>query len=158
VLTNWRSALVRSESISEAGLVLGIEPLLRLSRGEKRGSERARQQILANAFEATLGAVYLDQGVEAARRIVRKQILSKLDKVIKTGTWIDPKSALQEKVQSRENLTPQYKVLSESGPDHNKVFSVGIYVAKQLRGQGEGPSKQLAQQAAAEEALRRYDD
>ncbi len=156
VLTNWRSALVRTESIGAAATRLELEPLLRLSRGEKRGTLRARNQILANAFEAVIGAIYLDQGYEAARLFIENNLLTTFKDILKNGTWLDPKSHLQEVVQSREGFTPQYKVLSEEGPDHDKVFTIGVYVGGNMIGQGVGPSKQMAQVAAAEAALLSY--
>lgn len=156
VLTSWRSALVRTESISEAGMKLGYEPLLRMSRGEKRGSDRARAQILANSFEALIGAVYLDQGYEAAKQLIEEYIVSKLEGILDAGSWRDPKSHLQEVSQSVDNLTPQYRVLEEIGPDHEKIFRLGVYVGETLMGVGEGPSKQIAQQQAATAALAEY--
>jgi ribonuclease-3 len=156
VLTNWRSSLVRTESISAAAAKFGFEPLLRLSRGEKRGTDRARAQILANSFEAVLGALYLDQGYEAAKNFITKSILSTFDQILASGSWMDPKSHLQELAQARETATPIYKVMSEEGPDHDKIFTIGVYVDNQLRGQGTGPSKQAAQQKAAEAALAYY--
>lgn len=156
VLTNWRSSLVRTESISAAADKFGFEPLLRLSRGEKRGTERARAQILANSFEAVIGALYLDQGYEAAKRFITESILSTFEQILESGSWQDSKSQLQELAQSREAATPAYKVIREEGPDHEKTFTVGVYVAGKLRGQGSGPSKQAAQQAAAEKALEHY--
>ena len=155
VLTNWRSSLVRTESIGAAASRLGFEPLLRLSRGEKRGTPRARGQILANAFEAVIGAIYLDQGYEAARKFIEVNLLVTFEDILKTGSWMDPKSHLQEIIQSQESHTPQYKVLAEEGPDHEKTFTVGVYVDGALRGKGTGPSKQTAQVAAAEAALKR---
>lgn len=156
ILTNWRSSLVRTESISAAASKYGFEPLLRLSRGEKRGTDRARAQILANAFEAVIGAIYLDQGYEAAKRFITESILSTFDKILADGTWMDPKSHLQEIAQSRDGATPVYKVINEQGPDHDKTFTVGVYVNSVLRGSGEGPSKQAGQQKAAEKALEYY--
>ena len=156
ILTNWRSALVRTESISAAAKKLGYEPLLRLSRGEKRGTERARAQILANSYEAVLGAIYLDQGYDAAKRLIEKSILSTFAEILETGSWMDPKSHLQEVVQSREGYTPVYKVLGEDGPDHEKTFIVGVFVNDKLVGQGTGPSKQIGQVQAAEAALAFY--
>ena len=158
VLTNWRSALVRTESISDAGAKLGYEPLLRLSRGEKRGSDRARAQILANAFEAVLGAIYLEKGYDVADEFVKKHILSKLETILREGTWRDPKSRLQEVAQSVTGATPAYKVLSEDGPDHDKIFTLGVFVAGELKGKGQGSSKQSAQQQAAESALKSYEE
>ena len=156
VLTNWRSALVRTESISEAASRLHFEPLLRLSRGEKRGSERARQQILANSYEAVVGAVYLEKGYEAAKDFIEKSLLPMFDAILQSGSWLDPKSRLQELVQNREGFTPIYRVQKEEGPDHDKIFVVGVFVNDELKGEGTGPSKQAAQVAAASQALRHY--
>lgn len=155
-LTNWRSALVRTESISEAAAKNGFEPLLRLSRGEKRGTDRARAQILANAYEAVIGSLYLDQGYEAASRFIHATLLVTFKEILETGSWQDPKSSLQELVQSKVGHTPVYKVISEEGPDHDKVFSVGVFVDGKLQGQGIGPSKQAGQVAAAQAALKNY--
>ena len=156
ILTNWRSALVRTESIGAAAARYDFEPLLRLSRGEKRGTDRARAQILANAFEAVVGAIYLDQGYEEAKRFITESILSTFKDILDTGSWMDPKSHLQELVQNQEGFTPAYKVISEEGPDHDKVFTVGVYVDGKLKGKGTGPSKQAGQQKAAEAALLSY--
>lgn len=156
VLTNWRSALVRTESIGAAATRLGFSDLLRLSRGEKHGSERARAQIVANAFEAVIGAIYLDQGYGVAKSFIEKNILSTLDEILRTGSWMDPKSRLQEVAQSEEGDTPHYRVLDENGPDHDKEFTVGVFVGEELKGKGVGPSKQAAQQQAATVALEQY--
>lgn len=156
ILTNWRSSLVRTESISAAGHKYGFEPLLRLSRGEKQGSARARAQILANTYEAVVGAIYIDQGYEAAKRFITESILSTFGEILESGSWMDSKSHLQELAQSQANATPVYKVISEEGPDHDKTFTVGVYVAGELKGKGTGPSKQTAQQQAAETALKSY--
>jgi ribonuclease III len=156
ILTNWRAALVRTESIGAAGVRLGLDQLMRLSRGEKRGSDRARQQIIANAFEAVIGAIYIDKGYEAAKEFIRNHILSTLDEILASGSWRDAKSRLQEVAQSVENQTPNYKVLEEVGPDHDKMFTLGVFIGGKLKGKGSGPSKQIAQQQAAEAALRQY--
>lgn len=156
ILTNWRSALVRTESIGAAAARCGFEPLLRLSRGEKHGTERARQQILANSFEAVIGAIYLDQGYDAAKKFITDNLLVTFKEILDTGSWMDPKSHLQEVVQSRDGFTPIYKVLSEEGPDHDKIFTVGVFVDGKQKGSGTGPSKQAGQQQAAEEALKKY--
>lgn len=156
ILTNWRSALVRTESISAAAARNGFEPLLRLSRGEKRGTERARAQILANSYEAVVGSIYLDKGYEAAKVFITKSILSTFEGILKSGSWMDPKSHLQEMAQSRDGHTPIYKVLEEVGPDHDKIFTVGVFINGELRGKGTGPSKQTGQQKAAEAALAYY--
>ncbi|MEK7561530.1 MAG: ribonuclease III [Patescibacteria group bacterium] len=156
ILTNWRSALVRTESISAAADREGFEPLLRLSRGEKRGSERARQQILANCYEAVVGALYIDKGYKAVEKFIDRTLLATLEEILQSGTWLDPKSKLQELMQSRDGFTPVYKVIQEDGPDHDKMFIVGVYVNDVLMGEGEGPSKQAAQVTAAAAALRKY--
>jgi len=156
ILTNWRSALVRTESIGAAGEELGYEPLVRLSRGEKQGSDRARQQILANAFEAVIGAIYLEKGYDVAAEFITKHILSKLQGILDEGSWRDPKSNLQEVMQRIDGHTPQYRVLSEEGPDHDKIFTLGVFRGEELVGQGTGPNKQAAQQLAAKDALARY--
>lgn len=158
ILTNWRSALVRTESISAVAAGEGFEPLLRLSRGEKRGSERARQQILANCYEAIIGALYLDQGYEAAKKFITNSLIPTLKQVLENGLWLDPKSRLQELAQSRDGATPVYKVIEEAGPDHDKTFVVGVFINNEAKGQGSGPSKQAAQVTAAMDALRQYLD
>lgn len=157
VLTSWRAALVRTESIAEAGERLGYEPLIRMSKGEKAGSERARQQIRANAFEAVLGALYLEKGYDECRNYVDKYILAKLESILEAGSWRDPKSHLQEVSQKIDGATPVYKVMDEVGPDHDKVFTLGAYVNNKLMGKGIGPSKQSAQQEAARAALAAYE-
>lgn len=156
ILTNWRSSLVRTESIGAAAAKFGFEPLLRLSRGEKRGTDRARAQILANSYESVIGALYIDQGFDAAKQFITESILSTFEQILETGSWMDPKSHLQELAQSQETATPLYKVMQEDGPDHDKTFTVGVFVNQSLRGQGQGPSKQAAQQKAAEAALQYY--
>lgn len=156
ILTNWRSALVRTESISAAAAREGFELLLRLSRGEKRGSERAREQILANAYESVIGAIYLDKGYEATKAFITRTLLPTFEDILKEGSWMDPKSRLQEVVQSRDGFTPQYKVIKEDGPDHDKMFVIGVFIDNELKGEGSGPSKQAAQVAAAHAALKYY--
>lgn len=156
ILTSWRAALVRTESIGAAGVALGYEPLVRMSRGEKQGSERARQQILANAFEAVTGAIYLERGYDDAAAFIAKNIISKLGDILNTGSWRDAKSHLQEVSQRVDNQTPQYRVMEEVGPDHDKIFTLGVYVNNELMGTGSGPSKQVAQQQAAQAALDAY--
>jgi ribonuclease-3 len=157
ILTSWRAALVRTESIGEAGDKLDYESLLRMSKGERNGSQRARQQILANAFEAVIGAIYLERGYEDAAVFIHKNILSKLDNILETGSWRDPKSHLQEVSQRLDGQTPVYRVLEEVGPDHDKIFTLGAFVGDTLMGKGSGPSKQVAQQAAARAALIAYE-
>ena len=156
ILTSWRAALVRTESIGEAGALLGYEPLVRMSRGEKQGSDRARMQILANAFEALIGAIYLERGYDDAAVFITKHISSKLDAILEAGSWRDPKSHLQEVMQRKDGVTPRYVVIEEVGPDHDKIFTLGVYSGARLISKGTGPSKQAAQQVAAKEALAQY--
>lgn len=157
ILTNWRSSLVRTESIGAAAAKFNFEPLLRLSRGERHGTDRARAQILANSYEAVVGSLYLDKGYGAAKAFITKSILVTFKEILKSGSWLDPKSHLQEVAQSKEGYTPVYKVLNEEGPDHEKVFTVGVFVNGNLKGTGQGPSKQSGQQKAAEAALALYE-
>lgn len=155
-LTNWRSSLVKTESIGEVAKQSGFAELLRLSRGERRGSERARDQILANTYEAVVGAIYLDQGYDETKRYIERSLLVTFDQILKDGSWMDPKSHLQEVAQSQDSHTPVYKVLDEQGPDHEKIFTVGVFINGQLIAQGSGPSKQAGQVEAAEKALEHY--
>ncbi len=155
-LTNLRSALVKTESISNASRELGVEDFLLLSKGESHSFGRSRQLILANAFEAIVGAVYLDQGLEVARKFIVDNLIINLDKILKDKLYLDSKSQFQEIAQEKEGLTPHYEVISTEGPDHNKKFTVGVYVGNRQWGVGVGSSKQLAQQSAATEALIKY--
>ncbi len=156
IMTSWRAALVRTESIGAAGKELGYEPLVRLSKGEKHGSDRAHEVILADCFEAVIGAIYLDQGYDEAKKFIEKHILSKIDQILEDGSWRDPKSYLQELAQKVDSITPTYRVMKEEGPDHDKTFTVGVYVGQHLRGTGTGHSKQEAQTAAAKEGVKYY--
>ena len=156
VMTALRAALVRTGSIGDAGKELGYEPLVRLSRGEKQGSERAHDVILADCFEAVIGAIYLDQGYEAAKDFIAKHILVKIDTILDEGSWRDPKSYIQELAQKMDGVTPIYRTLKEEGPDHDKVFTVGVYVGESLKGTGTGHSKQEAQTMAAREGVKKY--
>ena len=156
IMTAVRAALVRTESIGAAGHELGYVPLVRMSKGEKMGSERARDVILADCFEAVIGAIYLDQGYERARDFIDKHILVKIDTVLEEGLWRDPKSYVQELAQKIDGETPVYKTLKEEGPDHDKKFTVGLYVGNSLKGTGVGHSKQEAQTEAAREGVKQY--
>ena len=156
IMTSWRAALVRTESIGAAGKELGYEPLVRLSKGEKHGSERAHDVILADCFEAVIGAIYLDQGYETAKEFIYKHILNKIDEILEDESWRDPKSYFQELAQKNAGVTPVYRTLKEEGPDHDKSFTVGVYVADELKGTGVGHSKQEAQTAAAKEGVKSY--
>lgn len=155
-MTALRSTLVRTESIGESGKELGYEPLIRLSRGERADTKRAHDSILADCFEAVIGAIYIDQGFPAARRFIKEHILSKLDSVIEEETWRDPKSYMQELSQQRNNSAPVYRTLREVGPDHNKTFTVGMYVNGELLAVGMGHSKQGAQEIAARKGIKIY--
>ncbi len=152
-LTALRAALVNSNMLSEVAHTIGVNDYLLLSRGEAKDTGRARQFLLANALEAIIGAIYLDQGYEAAERFVEQYVLPKTDEIIAQRLWQDPKSAFQEKAQDAEGATPTYAVIKESGPDHDKQFVVGVYVRGMLVAQGDGRSKQEAEQDAARAAL-----
>ena len=155
-MTALRSAMVRTESISEAGYKLGYEPLVRLSKGEKMGTRRAHEVIMADCFEAVIGAIYIDQGYERAKDFIAKHILSKIDSIIEGGTWRDPKSYVQELAQKVSGVTPVYRTLREDGPDHDKHFVVGMYIDGELFTSGEGHSKQDAQTTAAKLGVKKF--
>lgn len=155
-LTNWRSALVKTETISDVSKSLGFEDYLFLSRGESKSKGRARQLILANCFEAVIGATYLDRGYDEAKKFITKHLLKLLPEIIEKKLYVDAKSQLQEIAQRNESITPRYDVLSETGPDHKRVFKIGVFLNDKKIGEGEGASKQLAQQEAAEDALKSY--
>ncbi len=152
-LTNWRAALVNKDMLSKVSRELGVEGFLQMSRGEAKDTGRAREYLLANAFEAITGAIYLDQGYAEAKKFIKENILSRLEEVIKSKAYIDPKSNFQEEAQARVGITPNYRVLSESGPDHDKHFVVGVYLGDEEVAQGEGSSKQEAQRNAARAGL-----
>ncbi len=156
VLTNWRSSLVNSAQLAARSEEIGIYDFLHLSRGESQDTnKKARNYILANAYEAIIGAIYLDQGYEPARKFVTSSLIKELDDIIKNKEYIDSKSMFQEKAQEVLGITPYYRVLSESGPDHNKKFVVGVYIDKKLIAKGEGYSKQEAQISAAGEGIKK---
>ena len=152
-LTSYRAALVNTISISDAAVKLGMNEYLLLSRGEAKDTGRARQIILANAFEALIGAIYLDQGYEPAQKFIAGQLFHKTDEVVAKGLWQDAKSRFQEIAQEKETVTPSYDVLSQTGPDHDKRFVVGVYLGGERVASGEGRSKQEAEQVAAQKAL-----
>lgn len=155
-LTNWRASLVNGEMLAKISNELGVEEYLLMSRGEAKDTGRARQYILANAFEALVGAIYLDQkenGYAEAKRFILQNVVSKLEGIIKNKTYLDPKSRFQESAQEKAGVTPSYRVMEEAGPDHNKKFKVGAYLEEELVAEGEGPSKQEAQRNAAINAL-----
>lgn len=152
-LTSLRAALVNSQMLSIAATDLGLNGFLLLSRGEAKDTGRARQFILANAFEALIGALYLDRGYEEACRFIGRALMPRLEEVLSKHLYRDPKSAFQEAAQERAGVTPTYEVLREWGPDHNKHFVVGVHLGRQLVAEGEGPSKQAAEVEAARLAL-----
>lgn len=153
-LTNWRASLVNGVTLAAIAKDLGIEDYLMMSKGESQDkNSKARQYILANAIEAVIGAIYLDQGLESADVFIRNFILSTLDSIIENKLYIDTKSHFQEKAQEKLGITPSYKVLSSTGPDHAKTFKVGAYLGDELIETGTGSSKQEAQTEAAKKAL-----
>jgi len=152
-----RSSLVNYRLLSEIAREIGLEDFILLSRGETKDTGRARQVILANAIEALIGAIYLDQGLDKVKDFIDAFILVKLPAILKEQAYLDPKSSLQEIVQEKMSITPNYKVISESGPDHAKTFVVGVYIDDRLIGQGTGPSKQDAEVEAAKNALSKQD-
>lgn len=152
-LTAFRAALVNAVTLSEVAFDLDMNDFLLLSKGEAKDTGRARQVLLANAFEAVVGAIYLDLGYDAAKKFITDHVFPKMDEIIKGRLWQDAKSTLQEKVQEHEGTTPHYAVIKETGPDHDKHFVVGVYAGSVLLAQGDGRSKQEAEQSAARSAL-----
>ncbi len=153
-LTDWRASLVNAKMLAQIAHELALEENLYLSRGEEKDSNsKARHYILANAMEALIGALYLDGGIEVAKVFVHRFILSHFDHILKNRLYLDPKSRFQEKAQEITGITPHYKVISESGPDHNKIFEVGLYLEEDLIAIGRGSSKQEAQVEAASQGL-----
>lgn len=152
-LTAYRSALVNAIVIGEVASALGMNDFLLLSKGEAKDTGRARQTILANTYEAFLGALYLDQGYVACKGFVLNTLIPKLETILKEKTWKDPKSRVQEEAQERIGVTPSYRLISESGPDHDKYFTIAIYFGHEKIAEGKGRSKQEAQQDAAALAL-----
>ena len=154
-LTIWRAALVNSKMLSRIATRLGFDNYLLLSKGEARDTGRARQFILANTFEAVVGAVYLDQGFEKARELIEKKLIIELPDILEKKLYHDPKSCFQEGSQDKMGITPTYEVLAESGPDHAKRFMVGVFLGEKMIAKGGGPSKQAAQEKAAEAAIKK---
>jgi len=152
-LTAYRSALVNTYTLSDAATKLGMNAFLLLSKGESKDTGRARQFILANTFEAFIGAIYLDQGYGQAVEFVSAQLFGLIDDIVENKKFIDSKSRFQEAAQEHTGITPSYKLIKEIGPDHNKIFVVAVFVGDQEVAQGEGKSKQEAEQQAAEKGL-----
>lgn len=153
-LTAYRSALVNAILMSEVATEIDMNSYLLLSKGELKDTGKARMYILANTFESFAGALYLDQGYDACERFLQKTLLAKIERIVKDGAWRDSKSMIQEKSQEIEHVTPSYQVLSESGPDHDKCFTIGIFFGETKIAEGKGKSKQEAEQQAATEALK----
>lgn len=154
-LTNWRAALVNAKTLAGVCYEIGAEPYLFLSHGEaKDAGTKARDYIMANAFEAIVGAIYIDQGYGPSEKFITRWVISKLDYVLENGLYMDSKSRFQESAQEITGITPSYRVLKEEGPDHAKNFQVGVYLDKELIATGEGMSKQEAQTEAAEAAVK----
>lgn len=152
-LTVFRAALVNYQTLAKAGLAIGLQDAVLMSRGERMDNSRAREVILANAFEAVIGAVYLDQGMEVTRGFVDRFVWIYLAEILKTKSYKDAKSELQEIIQEKLRITPTYSVLGESGPAHERIFSIGVYFGEKLIAEGEGNSKQDAEIEAARKAL-----
>jgi len=154
MLTDWRASLVNAKMLAQIAQELSLEENLYLSRGEEKDSNsKARYYILANAMESLIGALYLDGGLEVAKTFIKNFILSHFEHILQNHLYLDPKSRFQEKSQEVVGITPHYKVISESGPDHNKVFEVGLYLEEDLVAIGRGSSKQEAQVEAASQGL-----
>lgn len=156
-LTNLRAFIVKTKSLSEAAKRMKLGSYLKLSKGEEIGRGRENPQLLANTYEALLGAIYLDQGLETVRKVIEKTLLSLFATELKSGPPKDAKSNLQEEVQEKFKESPYYKILSTRGPDHAKKFSVAVFIGNKQYGIGEGNSKQIAEEMAAKEALGKLD-
>lgn len=155
-LTNWRASLVNSKMLAQIADEIELDDYIYLSKGEaKDKNSKARQYILANAVEALIGAIYLDQGVRSAKKFVKRNMLSKLDNILANKLYLDPKSKFQEKAQEISGITPHYKVLSEKGPDHEKIFEVGLCLGEELVSKAKGSSKQEAQVKAAAKGIKK---
>ncbi len=152
-LTNWRSALVRGANLAEIAKRINLSQYLYLGKGEEKSGGRQKGYILANTVEALIGAIFLDQGYKKAHDFITKYIISYLGEILEKGLYIDSKSRFQEIAQAKFNITPEYKLISESGPDHAKIFIMGAYLGEQKFGEGKGQSKQQAEQAAATDAM-----
>lgn len=152
-LTAVRAALVNTVSLSDSAQKLGLNDFLLMSKGEAKDTGRARQYILANAFESCIGAIYLDQGYEAAKEFIGTQLFNKTDKIVEKKLWQDAKSRFQELAQERVSVTPSYEMLSQEGPDHDRMFTIGVYLRTEKVAEGKGRSKQEAEQDAAEKAI-----
>lgn len=155
-LTNWRASLVNSKMLAQIAVEIKLESYLYLSKGEaKDKNSKARQYILANSVEALIGSIYLDRGIAQAKKFVKKNIISKLEDILENELYLDPKSKFQERAQDVFKITPHYKVIKESGPDHAKVFEIGLHLGEKLVAIGKGSSKQEAQVDAAKKGIKK---
>ncbi|HLC95405.1 MAG TPA: ribonuclease III [Patescibacteria group bacterium] len=152
-LTSFRAALVNGDMLGNIGRTLGLQDFLLMSRGEAKDTGRARGYLIANAMEAIIGALYLDQGFDAAATFIEKQVMVHLDQVLDQGLHTDPKSRFQELAQEKTGITPSYRVLKEWGPDHDRQFTAGVFLDDELVAEGQGASKQDAQREAAKQGL-----
>ncbi len=152
-LTAVRAALVNTVSLSDSAQRLGLNDFMLMSKGEAKDTGRARQYILANAFESCIGAIYLDQGYDAAKKFISEQLFIKTDKIVEKKLWQDAKSRFQELAQERVSITPSYEMMSQEGPDHDRMFTIGVYLRTEKIAEGKGRSKQEAEQDAAEKAI-----
>jgi len=152
-LTAVRAALVNTVSLSATSEKLGVNPYLLMSKGEAKDEGRARQYILANVFESCVGAMYLDQGYEVAKEFIARNLFHKTDEIVRKRLWQDPKSRFQEMAQEHASITPTYTLLGQDGPDHDRVFTIGVYLKQEKIAEGKGRSKQEAEQEAAERAI-----
>lgn len=153
-LTAIRAALVNTNSLAAASEVLGVNKYLLMSKGESKDEGRARQYILANVFESCIGALYLDQGYEAARNFIAYRLFDNTEEIVRKRLWQDAKSRFQELAQERASITPTYDTISQDGPDHDRVFTVGVFLRHEKVGEGKGRSKQEAEQQAAQDAIK----
>jgi ribonuclease-3 len=152
-LTAVRAALVNTVSLADSSQKLGLNEFMLMSKGEAKDTGRARQYILANAFEACIGAIYLDQGYAAAEKFIGEQLFLKTDRIVEKKLWQDAKSRFQELAQEKVSITPSYELIAQEGPDHDRVFTIGVYLKSQKIAEGQGRSKQEAEQDAALEAI-----
>lgn len=152
-LTAFRASLVNTYTLSSASEKLNLNDFILLSKGESKDTGRARQYILANTFESIVGAIYLDQGFEKARDFISRNIFGLIDEIVEKRLWQDSKSLFQELAQDKVGITPLYKTIKEQGPDHNKLFTIGVYLGEELVATGEGQSKQEAEQEAARKGI-----
>ncbi len=152
-MTAWRAALVNGEMLARVAREIGIEEFLLMSKGEKKDTGKARSYLLANAVESIIGAIYMDTGYDNAKDFITKNIINHIDEILEKKLYLDPKSYFQEKAQEHTNTTPHYKSISETGPDHDRTFVVGVYLNDKKIAEGSGRSKQDAQREAAKAGL-----